>query len=262
VIPPAAIQQFTERQRQLIHDTYDRAWQQGVAGYEPDAEPEQPTPRHLHRGEEASLTGAALLRARSQRRYRPPTAPDAARRQTALAGALRSTEVMAGELATLGPSPEHMAQAEQEADEGGNAGVDLATAALALAVADWAESNAYRLDAGESVAWSGEQAGYAEAADADGQLLQWQDEGDDHVCADCEGMAELGPLPLEDFPTTPGAGDTECNVGCRCGLEATGVPVEDQLAPLSEDEEAVLSKVAGQAQERLDQLAPQFATTG
>jgi hypothetical protein len=64
---------------------------------------------------------------------------------------------------------------------------------------------------------------------------------------------------LEEFPTTPGAGATECNVGCRCSLEATGVPLMDQLAPLSNEDQATMDKIASQAQEREDQLAPSFA---
>ena len=219
MIAPTAIQQFTERQRQLIHDTYDQAWQRGVGSYTPDEDPAEPSPAHLHRGEEATLRGAPLLQARAQRAYAPPSEPDQERRRAALAAALASTERMAGELAGLGPTPEQRAQAEAEADSGKIDASQVAGAALAIAVAAWAEANAYRLDAGESVAWAGEQAGYAEAADTDGQLLQWQSEDDDHVCGDCDDMESLGPLPLSDFPTMPGSGDTECNVGCRCGFE-------------------------------------------
>lgn len=261
MLAPAAIARFVDQQRDLIHQTYNQAWEQGVAGYEPDPDPEHPSPTHQHRGEEATLTGAALLRARAQRRYRPPAAPDAARRRQAIQAALASTERMAGELATVAPTAQQRDQAEAEAGEDATPSA-VTTAALAIAVAAWADSNSSRLDAGESVAWAGEQAGYAEAANQDGQLMQWQSEDDDHVCGDCDGFEELGPLPLEEFPTTPGAGDTECNVGCRCALEATGVPLQDELAPLGEDAEATISKVAGQAQERLDSLAPTFPATG
>ena len=132
----------------------------------------------------------------------------------------------------------------------------MTTAALAIAVGAWAEANGSRLNGGESAAWSGEQAGYAEAATQDGMLLQWQTEDDEHVCSDCIGLGELPPLPLSEFPTQPGQGDTECNVGCRCTLEATGVPLEDELAPLSNDQGELLDKVAQQANERLDALAP------
>lgn len=262
MLPPDAIQRFTEQQRQLVHDTYDEAWRQGVAGYEPDADPEQPTPAHLHQAQDSALAGLLLLKARSERVYTPPPAPDMARRQAALAAALHSTDRMAGELAQLSPTPDQQAEAQQEADEGKIDATAVTSVALAAAAADWAESNARRLDAGESVAWAGEQAGYAEAATTDGMLLQWQDEGDESVCGDCVGLAELGPLPLEEFPTTPGSGDTECNVGCRCALEATGVPLQDELAPLNDSEEATVSKVTEQARERLDSLAPQFASTG
>lgn len=260
VIPPAAIQRFTERQRGLIHDTYDRAWQQGVAGYEPDADPEHPTPAAQHYAEETTLTGAALLAARARRAYQAPTAPDPQMRQQALAGALASTEHMAGELATVAPTPEHFAEAQEEAGQGKIDASAVSTAALALAVASWAESNAYRLNLGDSVAWAGEQTGYAQAADTDGQLLQWQSEDDDRVCVDCEGLEAMGPMPLADFPTTPGDGATACSEGCRCSLEAADTMLEgDEPAPLSEEDNATLDKVATQAQERLDRLAPNFA---
>jgi len=264
VISPEAIRRFAEQQRGLVHSSYDKAWQQGVEGYEPDADPEDPTPEHLHAGEEASLSGLLLLKARSQRVYQPPTAPDPARRQQALAGALKSTERMTGELAQLSPTPEHFAEAQAEVDAGKLAAEGLTAAALASAVAEWAESNAYRLDSGASVAWAGEQAGYAEAASTDGQLLSWVDEGDDHVCGDCDALDAMGPMPLEDFPAMPGEGATECDVGCRCSLEAVSVEAlpNDELAPLSEEDNATLEKVTGQAQERMDKLAPSFAMTG
>jgi hypothetical protein len=264
MIDPIAIQRFTERQRQLVHDTYDQAWRQGVEGYEPDTDPEDPSPEHQHRGEEASLTGLSLLKARANRIYGPPEAPDPNRRQQALAGPLRSTERMASELAQLSPKPAHVAEAQAEVDAGKIAVEALTAAALANAIADWAESNAYRLDAGVSIAWAGEQAGYAEAADTDGKLLQWVDEGDEKVCGDCQSLADLGPLPLEDFPTMPGDGATECDQGCRCSLDAVDVETlpGDQIAPLGEEETTVIDKIAGQAQERMDKLAPEFAMTG
>jgi hypothetical protein len=264
VIPPEAIQAFAERQRQLVHDSYDKAWQQGVEGYEPDADPEDPTPAHQHRGEEASLGGLLLLKARTNRVYGPPSAPDPARRQQALAGALKSTERMTGELAQLSPTPEHFEEAQAEVDASKIAVEGLTAAALGMAVAEWAESNAYRLDSGASVAWAGEQAGYAESANTAGDLIQWQSEDDESVCEDCEGLEAMGPMPLEDFPTMPGEGSTTCNIGCRCAMEAVSVePLpNDELAPLSEEDSATLEKVAGQAQERMDKLAPNFAMTG
>lgn len=265
MISPKAIQHFTERQRQLVHDSYDQAWQQGVTGYTPNADPEDPTPVHQHAGEESTLSGAMLLAARAQRAYTPPDAPDMARRQQALAGALASTDKMASELATLSPDPEQMEAAQQEADAGKIPLELVAATALGYAVAQWAESNSSRLDQGASVAWAGEQAGYAEAADQNGKLLNWADTGDDVECGDCEELAAMGPMPLEDFPTTPGDGATECNAGCRCSLEA--VPVEwleygsaqEAVPALSEGDSATLERIAGQARERMDKLAPAFA---
>jgi hypothetical protein len=53
-------------------------------------------------------------------------------------------------------------------------------------------------------------------------------------------------MPLADWPTAPGSGDTECDVGRRCVLQVSG----DQLAPgeqlpeLSSDEQALASRIA------------------
>lgn len=261
MIAPAAIQRFREQQRQLVHDAYDQAWVRGVASYTPDANPDEPSPAHQHRGEEASLKGVALLRARAARNYVAPSEPDGQRRQVAIAGALASTDKMAVELAQLSPSPEHMEEAQAEADEGKIDASGIVVAALGYAVAEWAEDNASRLDQGASVAWAGEQAGYAEAADQDGQLLQWQSEDDDTVCGDCGDLEEMGPMPLENFPTSPGDGATECNVGCRCNLEAVNLEAlsGDELAQPTVEDSAALDKIAGQVVERMDQLAPSFA---
>jgi hypothetical protein len=86
----------------------------------------------------------------------------------------------------------------------------------------------------------------SEAAAADGMLLEWLPEADDHVCADCEGLGALPPMPLGDWPTTPGSGDTACSVGCRCVLQVS-VDQElpgGELPALTEDEEALVSRIA------------------
>jgi hypothetical protein len=83
-------------------------------------------------------------------------------------------------------------------------------------------------------------------ADGDGQLLEWLGEADDRKCPDCDGLDALPPMPLADWPTTPGSGDTACDVGCRCVLHVSGdgLAPGEQLPALSEDEEALVSRIA------------------
>lgn len=264
MIARSAIQRFSESQRQLVHDAYDEAWRQGVAGYQPDDDPQQPSSRDQHQAEEATLSGVALLRARTGRAYVAPSSPDMQRRQVALAGPLASTDRMAVQLAQVAPGQQHFDQADQAVQSGEIDATRVTVFALGLAVADWAQSNSYRLDLGDSVAWAGEQAGYAEAADTDGKLLSWQSEDDDSVCEDCSELEAMGPLPLSDFPTMPGDGATECSQGCRCSVEAVDVgPVAgDSLTPLSDEQNAAIEKIAGQAQQRMDATAPSFAAYG
>ena len=153
---------------------------------------------------------------------------------------------MAGELQQLTPTADHFQAAQAAARSGLVDAGDMSTYVEALAASDWAQSNAWRLDAGESVAWAGQQTGYAEAADTDGQLLEWLPESDEHVCEDCGSLGDLPPMPLSDWPTTPGAGDTDCNVGCRCVLQVA----DEQLGPngeppaLSQAQEDLVSRIA------------------
>jgi hypothetical protein len=243
LLSPVAIERFRRKQRQLLHDTYDAAWAAGVAAYEPDdSQRDQATDEQT-----ATLVGlgtAVALLARRVKPYVPPEAPEETRKGRALERALAGVERMTGELATLAPGPGQT---------------------LSDAVSSWADSNAYRLDAGDSVAWAGEQNGYGEAANADGMLLEWQTESDERVCQDCEALGTLPPMPEEDWPTTPGSGGTECEVGCRCSLEAAAPPagilnVDDpgsllQLVDLTSDDENVLARIAGKAGPSLPALA-------
>ena len=83
----------------------------------------------------------------------------------------------------------------------------------------WITQGLPRLLGGSAVAWSGEQAGYAEAADRYGLPLRWVTEGDRAVCADCLANSMEPPRRISLWHTIPGAGETECSYGCRCALE-------------------------------------------
>ncbi len=224
MIAPEAIYRFLAAQKHLLRRTYDAAWQTGVANYQPDQDPdsEPSTPRHVA---EAGLAGAALLAIRRAYKYVPPASPDPVRRAVALAPAFRSLNAMHTELAEL--SPANVAQSQLAtiaAVDSGGKGLSHEDA-TAQAFDDWMGSNAWRLDNGDSVAWAGEQSGGAEAADADGQLLQWTGADDDRECDDCRELSAMPPLPLSEWPAQPGDGSTECNVGCF----AAGTIVEGRV---------------------------------
>jgi hypothetical protein len=59
-------------------------------------------------------------------------------------------------------------------------------------------------------------------------------------------------MALSEWPTTPGAGDTECNVGCRCSLEAADLGPGDEVPQLSVDQQATVDAVAQVRSERMD----------
>jgi hypothetical protein len=75
-----------------------------------------------------------------------------------------------------------------------------------------------------------------------------------HNCNDCDELGDMPPMPLADWPTTPGSGDTECDVGCRCCM----IVADDQELPggelpaLSEDQEGTLSRIAEGRREALE----------
>jgi hypothetical protein len=244
VLHPHAIHRFRRTQRDLIHTTYLRAWQAGVDGYEPDDDPPPPAPPDQQQQDRHHVIVLPLLR-RRQQPYVAPTVPDPRRVARATGPALRSVDRMTFELSTLAPSQQQLDAAQKAVSAGGLAAASMGVYALGLALQDWIESNSYRLNLGESVAWAGEQDGYAQAADADGQLLEWQTEDDDRVCDDCMDLGNLPPMPAEDWPTTPGAGGTICEQGCRCSLEATSALNEgDTLYVLNAGENALVGRIA------------------
>jgi hypothetical protein len=254
MIPTEAVNHFVHRQKQLLRRTYDAAWAAGVAAYRPRPDPEeQPdTPKHLVT---AGLTGAALLAARRAYPYVAPRSPDPVRRAVALTPAYKGLNAMAGELQALTPPG---------AAEGLSAPLTpsygpTAREADGQALQDWVARNASRLNAGDSVAWSGEQAGYAEAANEGSQLLQWNDSGDDRTCSDCLMLGAMPPMPLQDWPCMPGDASTECNAGCRCSLDPIDMSVlpGDTYAPaLSGEQQATVDKITAARDEAMRNAMP------
>jgi hypothetical protein len=245
-----AVARFHAAQSRLLADTYDRAWRHGVASYEPAAEGADGDG-----SAPAAIPAAGGLLAARAAAYVAPSTPDERAKADALRGAANGLEGMAGELLALHPSAAHDQQAADAVSSEAILPHESSAYAEALAAREWAESNQWRLNAGDSVAWSGEQRGYAEAANVDGQLLEWLPESDGRVCESCESLGSLPPMPLGDWPTTPGAGDTICREGCRCVLQ---VADEHELGPngeppaLSRDQEDVVSRIA----ERREPPAP------
>lgn len=249
MIDPDAIAKFADRHKRLLRHTYDTAWQQGVTSYTPDKDPEQ-EPSTAQDIATVGLTGAALLAARRLYRYVAPKQPDEMARAAALAPAFASIDKMTSELATLSPSDVAIQ---------GNAD---AASAFAQGLTDWVASNAWRLDNGDSVAWAGEQNGYGEAANQDGQMLEWQTEDDDNVCEDCRTLGSMPPQPLSDWPCQPGDGSTLCNVGCRCSLNEFPVSLVpgDTYAPvLSPDQQQTVSSLVATQANNLAAMMPNAA---
>lgn len=252
MIHQEAVHRFVHKQKTLLRSTYDEAWQRGVSSYTPDADPASvpSTPRHIA---ESGLTGAALLAVRRDYPYVPPAAPDPVNRAVALAPSFNSLNRMAFELVTLTPSP--------IAELAGSASAEVvgAAASFAQALQDWVSSNGYRLDGGDSVAWAGEQAGFGEAANTDGQLLEWMTEDDDAVCADCDVLGSMPPQPLADWPCQPGDGATACSVGCRCTLDTSEISIVpgDTYAPaLTDQQQATVDAVLNSQQQAMAAVMP------
>lgn len=259
---PQALAAFSLAQKRLLVATYNEAWRRGVRNYQPGDREFDPVAEAARERDEALLVGAALLVARARRQYVPPVGPDQYRRAIALAPALHGVNSMVGQLATVTPTQDHVDAATAAVADGTIEPAAASRYALHQAVADWVGSNDWRLAGGESAAWAGEQSGFGEAADTGGQLLDWVTDGDDRVCEDCDVLGGMGPMPLEEWPTTPGAGDTECNVGCRCSWDvAAEMPSSDsyQAYPLSSDQQATSDAILGRRSAALDGLAPDMA---
>lgn len=257
MLDPGAISRFHATQIALLASTYNKAWQHGVRSYKPDADPAEPLPQDPGHHEVIAAVGmgavAALLHRRAQR-YVAPTVPDTTLRNRALTPAVRSADRMAGELQHVIPQLVQVQAAEDAIRAGTIDQADLMNYALGLAAREWTERNEWRLAAGESTAWAGEQAGYSQAADSDGQLLEWVAEADDRVCEDCESLAAMPPMPLSEWPTLPGMGDTICNVGCRCALQVSDVQLEpgDALPELTDEQEQTIGRIANEREEALE----------
>lgn len=234
MLPPEAVLAFADRQKKLLRKTYDDGWRKGVSAYQPDPDPQQ-NPSLPYELAAAGLGGVALLGVKRKYQYVAPTHPDPIRRVVALAPSFNGVNTMIGQLNAVvsGESPEIY-------EAGGDYGE---------ALAQWIAANGWRLDAGDSVAWAGEQAGYAEAADADGQLLfSWITEGDSRVCSDCDLLSTYPPMPLSDWPTAPGAGDTECGPGCRCSWDTWDGAVSQFYSPRLSDQQQELANTLAQQQ--------------
>lgn len=246
MLNPNAILRFADRQKRLLRQTYDTSWQRGASSYQPDDDPEREPTLPLGMAV-TGLTGAGLLVARQRYKYVAPVRPDPVRRVIALSRGFEGVNSMAGQLVNL--------------SAGGDPKLYEADGDPQAALNDWIGSNGWRLDAGDAVAWAGEQAGYAEAANADGQLLySWMSVGDSRVCSDCEQLSGFPPMALGDWPTSPGAGDTECMYGCRCGWDTWDGAVDANYAPsLSPDQNDLVITMADRQAQSLVDMIPDVA---
>jgi hypothetical protein len=61
--------------------------------------------------------------------------------------------------------------------------------------------------------------GHKLAAQAAGRTeVRWMEADVEH-CPDCNALAALGWMPIEELLTTPGAGATQCMSNCQCYLK-------------------------------------------
>ena len=198
---------FQRRQAQALKRAYLQGWHAGVRNY-----------ASQHATPPAAATAAPA-----------PVAPAAAPMAAALGPALSSLASMGATIATLTPTAVQLAAAP------------TVIAATAVAISQWLAVNTWRLAAGVSVAWAAEQHGYAQAAAADGLLIEWEVDPAvlDH-CLDCPQLAALPPMPLAWWPTLPGDGQTECRQGCKCSLRA----VAGNPPVLTAPQQLVVSRLA------------------
>lgn len=204
--PQQAAARWQHRQARILARSYVKAW---------------------HTGQQAYRTQTVTPLATTAATTPPPTGPAAQQMGRALAPALAGLATMAAQVASVIPTAVLLAENSVEV-------------AYRLAVRGFLLSNAWRLAAGVSVIWAGEQLGYAQAANADGLLLAWELDPRASHCQDCPALAALPPMPLSEWPTLPGEGATACNVGCKCSLQAVAAtrPV------LTPDQQLVVARVA------------------
>lgn len=192
--PSDASRRWQRKQADILMRAYIAAWRRGVSSYRSSRMPPAigQSPAHL------------------------PAAPDSSAMSRALAPALLGIARIGAHLGAISPTPGQVSRAGNYQD------------ALRLAALEHMRNRAWTLANGMSVAWAGEQAGYAEAAHAEGLWLEWQLDptpGVEH-CDDCPVLATFPPMPLDRWPTMPGDGGTACNVGCKCSLTAVEAPAE------------------------------------
>lgn len=190
---------WQQRQLALLAAAYQQAWRQGQANFYA----QHPTQR-------AQTATPATV----------PVKPVRAPMSRALAPALLSLSRMAAQLATILPTLP--------------GGVTLAAAATA-----YLQANAWRLAGAVSILWAAEQAGYAQAAHANGMLLEWELEPRAAHCATCPALAALPAMPFDQWPTFPGEGLTDCRTGCKCSMRAVPAaglaPAAPSLTPVQHE---------------------------
>lgn len=203
-----ALAEWAQRQKALLSDAYDRAWQRGVARYTPE---EEPSEQDQH---ERDAAGAV---ARGRTPYIAPTAPDPERKRKALHAPNAGIDRMHDELAEIQTTPVRgLNKQEREEVERGAAPAP----SIAHAMSSWADSNMFRIGTSIGAAvWGGEQTGFAAAAGADGQMLVWVCAEDAQSCGDCLNMAETPPTLESNWPYFPGTGGTVCGGNCRCTMD-------------------------------------------
>jgi hypothetical protein len=260
------IDAFIAAQYQILRDTYTASWQRGKQNYVSEAKAKGKKVYEAERVEMASfplledalvtshpnLTRAGMAAALIAARKKLARARKA---QAAIAAAVTAAEhsaQLAGVSAYTTPvtpptpttQPGRLSQMLTHPSGGlmmaamGAALVSLASMRSQLQTISRADdttglstflgSAQSRLDGGSAIAWSGEQNGYAQAADASGDLLRWVTEGDDRVCEDCQAYGDMDPMPLGMWPTSPGSGQTECSLGCRCSFDTEEMPESGQ----------------------------------
>lgn len=180
-----AASRWLARQERLIRQAYEKGWQAGQRNY---------------RSQYATPPAATVTTAAAQ--------PNQATMSRVISPALTSAQRVAAQLAVIVPTAAQIAATATMA------------AAVALAVRQFLATKTFLLLLAVYVLWAAEQAGYAEAAHADGLLLRWElDLRADH-CSDCPALATLPAMRLDQWPTLPGEGATECKQGCKCSLRS------------------------------------------